>query len=108
MTYTVLAVFGVVVAGSVDVLVLRTRLLCRKAFWTSYAIIAFFQLVTNGLLTGLPVVRYDPDGIIGWRLVFAPVEDLLFGFAMIVVTLSAWVWLGPGRLAGRAAPRAGR
>ena len=108
MTYTVLAVFGVVVAGSVDVLVLRTRLLCRKAFWTSYAIIAFFQLVTNGLLTGLPVVRYDPDGIIGWRLVFAPVEDLLFGFAMIVVTLSAWVWLGPERLAGRAAPRAGR
>jgi lycopene cyclase domain-containing protein len=89
-----LAVLGVGLAAAVDLLVLRTNLLRHKAFWTSYAIIAFFQLVTNGLLTGIPIVRYDPDGILGWHLVFAPVEDLLFGFAMVVVTLSTWVRLG--------------
>jgi len=32
--------------------------------------------------------------IIGWRLVHAPVEDLLFGFAMVLLTLAVWVWLG--------------
>jgi lycopene cyclase domain-containing protein len=103
MSYTWLAVLGVLGAVALDLLVLRTNLVLHKAFWTAYAIMAFFQLVTNGVLTGLPIVRYDPGGIIGWRLVYAPVEDLLFGFALIVVTLSLWV-----RLGARATTRADR
>ena len=94
MTYTLLAVIGVAAAIVFDVLVFRTMLVRRRAFWTSYAIVLFFQLVTNGLLTGIPIVRYDAGSILGWHLVFAPVEDLLFGFAMVVVTLSTWAWLG--------------
>lgn len=94
MSYTWLAVLGVGVAIGIDLIVLRTKLLLRRAFWVAYAIMVFFQLVTNGVLTGLPVVRYNPDRIIGWRLVYAPVEDLLFGFALIVLTLSVWVRLG--------------
>ena len=39
--------------------------------------------------------------IIGLRIVYAPVEDLLFGFAMVLLTLTLWV-LGSAR---RAAPR---
>jgi len=94
MTYTVLAVIGVAAAVVVDAFVLRTMLLRRKAFWASYAIMLFFQLITNGVLTGIPIVRYDPETIIGWRIAFAPIEDLLFGFALVVVTLSTWVRLG--------------
>jgi lycopene cyclase domain-containing protein len=94
VSYTVLAVLGVLVAALVDLAVLQTKLLLHKAFWAAYLILLFFQLVTNGLLTGIPVVRYDPSAIIGWRLVFAPVEDLLFGFALVVLTLSTWAWLG--------------
>lgn len=108
MSYTVSAVIGVAVAVLVDVLLLRTNVIRHKPFWTAYPIVVFFQLATNGLLTGLPIVRYDPDGIVGWRLVYAPVEDLLFGFAMIVVTLSVWVRLGPPRHGGNATPAAGR
>jgi lycopene cyclase domain-containing protein len=103
VSYTLLAVVGVVVAAGLDLLVLRTNLLLRRAFWASYAIIVFFQLVSNGLLTGLPIVRYDPNEIIGWRVAYAPIEDLLFGFALIVVTLSLWV-----RLGARATTRADR
>jgi len=94
MSYTALAVLGVLLAALLDLAVLRTRLLRRKAFWTAYAIMVFFQLLVNGVLTGLRVVRYDPDRIIGWRIAFAPVEDLLFGFAMVLTTLSLWVWWG--------------
>jgi lycopene cyclase domain-containing protein len=94
VTYTLTAVLGVLGAGAVDLLVLRTRLLARKAFWTAYAIVLFFQLVVNGLLTGLRIVRYDPSAIVGWRIAYAPVEDLLFGFAMALTTLSLWVSLG--------------
>lgn len=95
MNYPLLALLGVGVAVVVDVVVLRTRLLGRKAFWVSYLIILFFQLIVNGILTGIPVVRYDADRIIGWRIVNAPVEDLLFGFALVTITLSLWVFLAP-------------
>jgi lycopene cyclase domain-containing protein len=94
MTYTLAALIGVVVAVAVDLGLTRRRLLLRPVFWTSYAIIVFFQLVVNGLLTGLDIVRYDPDRILGPRIVYAPVEDLLFGFAMVLVTLTTWVWAG--------------
>jgi lycopene cyclase domain-containing protein len=106
MSYTALALIGVLLAGLLDLAVLRTGLLRRKAFWTAYAIMVFFQLLVNGVLTGLRVVRYDPDRIIGWRIAFAPVEDLLFGFALVLMTQSLWVWWG--RRAARSTTRAGR
>jgi lycopene cyclase domain-containing protein len=99
MTYTELAIIAVLAALALDLFLLRTRLVCRRAFWTSYAILAGFQLLVNGTLTGLRVVRYDPRAILGLRLAWAPVEDLGFGFALILLTLTCWV------RAGRAADR---
>lgn len=90
MSYTVAAVLGVGVAVLLDLVLLRTRLLRSKDFWTAYAIVLFFQLVTNGVLTGTDTVTYDPSAVLGLRVVFAPVEDLLFGFALVVTTLSLW------------------
>ncbi len=94
MTYTAAALLGVVAAAFVDLWVLRTRLLTRAVFWATYPIIVLFQLISNGILTGREVVRYDPAAIIGLRIVYAPVEDLLFGFALVLLTLSLWVWWG--------------
>ena len=94
MSYTVAALVGVAGAALLDLLVLRTRLLARRIFWATYPIILVGQLVTNGVLTGRGVVRYAPDAIVGVRLVYAPVEDLAFGFALVLSTLSLWVWWG--------------
>ena len=108
MTYTQLAVLGVLLVISWDLWVARTRLLRRRVFWMSYAIIATFQLLTNGVLTGLRIVRYSGESILGsstpedgpppvvgdGRLLFAPIEDLMFGFALVVLTLSLWVVWG--------------
>lgn len=94
MTYTQLALLGVGLAVLVDLLLLRTRLLTRRAFWTAYAIILFFQLVTNGWLTSRSVVRYADDAVLGPRIAFAPVEDLLFGFALVLQSMTWWVWWG--------------
>jgi lycopene cyclase domain-containing protein len=96
VSYTLLVAVGVGLAVLIDLVVLRTRLLRRRSFWVAYAIVLFFQLITNGLLAGLPVVRYDPAAIIGVRIAYAPVEDLFFGFAMVTVTLSVWVRLTRG------------
>lgn len=85
---------AVPLAVLVDLLLLRTRLLGRRVFWVSYAIVFAFQLVTNGWLTGRGVVRYAPSAVLGPRIAYAPVEDLLFGFALVLATLSSWVWWG--------------
>ena len=94
MTYTWAAVIAVVAAAVVDGVVLGTGLLRRRVFWVSYAIVFTFQLVVNGVLTGLPVVRYDPRYIVGARVAWAPMEDIGFGFALVTLTLSVWVRLG--------------
>ena len=94
MSYTALAVVGVVGAVLLDLAVLRTRVLARRAFWLSYVIVVFFQLLTNGWLTGRDIVVYAESAIIGARLAYAPVEDLLFGFSLVVQTTAWWVWWG--------------
>lgn len=103
MTYTAMSVLGVLAAVALDRWILRTRLTSTGAWWAAYGIIVIFQLVTNGWLTGRGIVRYAPDAIIGTdrvrflgdgRLVYAPVEDLAFGFALVLTTCSVWMWLG--------------
>lgn len=94
MSYTAAVIVGVLAAICVDLGVLRTRLLTRKVFWTSYAIVLASQLVVNGVLTGRRIVQYNPHAITGIRIGYAPVEDLAFGFAMVLLTLATWVWLG--------------
>jgi lycopene cyclase domain-containing protein len=94
VTYSALAVVGVAASLALDLLVLRTGLVRRRAFWVSYAVILGFQLLVNGVLTGFRVVRYDPGTIVGARIAWAPVEDLLFGFALVLQTLAWWVFWG--------------
>jgi lycopene cyclase domain-containing protein len=112
MTYTAAAVIGLGAAVGLD-LVLRTKLLRSKDFWTSYAIVLGFQLVVNGILTGTDTVVYDRDAILGPRVVYAPVEDLLFGFSLVLQTLCWWDFWGqrrapvsrPARLTGETETR---
>jgi lycopene cyclase domain-containing protein len=94
MSYTALALSSIALSLVIDLFVLKTSLIRRKAFWTSYAIILPFQLLTNWWLTSRNIVIYDPHTIVGKRLAGAPLEDLLFGFSLILLVLSAWVRLG--------------
>ena len=98
MTYTALAIV-------LDRWVARTRLTTTRTWWVAYGIVVVFQLLTNGWLTGRGIVRYDPDAIIGTgrvrfvgdgRLLYAPLEDLGFGFALVLTTCTVWMWLGRG------------
>jgi lycopene cyclase domain-containing protein len=104
-SYTATAAMAVVVAILVDLLILRTALLRSRTWWMAYAIIVVFQLITNGWLTGRGIVRYSDNAILGsgrivflgdGRIAYAPVEDLAFGFALVLTSCAAWVWTGPG------------
>jgi lycopene cyclase domain-containing protein len=94
VTYTAAAALGVLGALLLDLVVLGTRVVAGRAFWTAYPIVLAGQLLSNGVLTGLGVVRYDPAAIVGLRLAYAPVEDLAFGFALVVTSLSLWTFWG--------------
>jgi lycopene cyclase domain-containing protein len=103
MSYTALALLGVALSAALDLVVLRTRLLTRRAFWVSYAIVLVFQLLTNGWLTGRGIVRYDAGSVVGGsaavalghgRILYAPVEDIAFGFSLVLQSLAWWVFWG--------------
>jgi len=101
VTYTQIALFAVTAAAVLDLLLVRTRLLLRKAFWSSYAIILAFELLTNWWLTSRNIVMYDRRQITGVRLASAPLEDLAFGFALILGVLSLWVYWGRRGIDGK-------
>ena len=101
--YTAAATIAVLFAIGTDLLVLRTSLVRSRTWWTAYGIVVFFQLLSNGWLTGRGIVRYRDDAIVGserivflgdGRLVYAPVEDLAFGFALVLMSCAAWAWTG--------------
>lgn len=37
---------------------------------------------------------YSPDTITGVRIASAPLEDLFFGFALILLVMAMWIFLG--------------
>ena len=90
MTYSDIALYAVLFAVVTDLYFIRVQMITRGIFWLSYGLIFPFQLLTNRWLTSNHIVIYSPEQIIGARFAGAPVEDLLFGFSMILLTLSFW------------------
>lgn len=94
--YTVLAVLSVVVTVALEIYVLRTGILRTLRFWLAMAIVGAFQILVDGWLTKLsaPIVLYSPDAMLGVRFPWdIPVEDFLFGFSMVTLTILGWVRL---------------
>lgn len=94
MVYTDIAIISIIFAAIVDLFIIKNKLLTKEVFWTSYAIILPFQLITNWWLTSRNIVMYSPDAITGIRVASAPAEDLLFGFALILLVMNLWVYWG--------------
>jgi lycopene cyclase domain-containing protein len=91
--YTVGSIVAVIAVVAVELLWLRTGIFRKLTFWISYAIIVFFQVLVDGWLTKLsaPIVIYDRAENSGLRFPWdIPVEDYLFGFALIVLTILLW------------------
>ncbi len=97
MTYTQIVFLALGLAMSLDLLIVKSALLRKKAFWASYAIVLPFQLLTNWWLTSREIVTYGANAIWGVRIAAAPIEDLVYGFALILSVLSLWVYHGKVR-----------
>ena len=104
--YSVLAVIAAVGVVLADVYRWRTGLFRTPAYWITIGICLFFMILVNGWLTKLsaPIVLYNEDERSPWRFPFdIPVEDYLFGFALLHWVLARWVLLGRRGYPGRAA-----
>jgi lycopene cyclase domain-containing protein len=91
--YTVPAAVAVVAVCAMELGVLRTGLFRRPAYWLSMLIVLGFQIPVDGWLTKLrsPIVIYDDHQLTGVRFPFdIPVEDFLFGFALVTAVLLLW------------------
>ena len=91
--YTAPAVLAVLVVGMLELVVLRTGLFRRPAYWLSMLIVLGFQIPVDGWLTkrSAPIVVYNERQTSGLRFPFdIPVEDFLFGFALVTAVLLVW------------------
>jgi lycopene cyclase domain-containing protein len=91
--YTLPAVLALLAVCALELLVLHTGLFRRPAYWLSMVIVIGFQILVDGWLTKLsaPIVVYDGRQISGLRFPFdIPVEDFLFGFALVTGVLLLW------------------
>lgn len=95
--YTVLAVLSVLGTVAVERFWLRTGIFRTAQYWVAMGIVAAFQVLVDGWLTKLsaPIVLYDEAQTLGVRWPWdIPVEDFLFGFSMVTLTILLWVRRG--------------
>lgn len=91
--YTLPAVAAALVVVALEFALLHTGLFRRTAYWLSMVIVLGFQVPVDGWLTKrtAPVVVYNERQTSGVRFPFdIPVEDFLFGFALVTAVLLLW------------------
>jgi lycopene cyclase domain-containing protein len=91
--YTAPAIAAVFVVCVLEFAVLRTGLFGKSAYWLTMLIVLGFQILVDGWLTkfSAPIVVYDNHQTSGVRFPFdIPVEDFLYGFALVTAVLLLW------------------
>lgn len=91
--YTAPAIVAVLTVFALELAALHTGLFRRPAYWLSMVIVLGFQIPVDGWLTkrSAPIVIYDERQTSGVLFPFdIPVEDFLFGFALVTAVLLLW------------------
>ncbi|MFA6350216.1 MAG: lycopene cyclase domain-containing protein [Candidatus Omnitrophota bacterium] len=94
--YTILAVISVFITIWLDS-ILKTGLLRNRLFYLFVLVIAGFKFLVNGFLTGESMVIYNPQYFLGIRLGSIPLEDFLFGFSMVMLSVIFWEYFKRSR-----------
>jgi len=94
--YTALALGSVSAPFGLDLLA-GGRVFHNPRAWAWLALVAAFTVAFNNVLTGLPIVTYEPSAQLGLRLFTMPIEDLGFGLGHLGVVLVLYEGLRRGR-----------
>ncbi len=91
--YTLGSLAAFVATTILDLWIIKTKVALTARFWITVIIVGFFQVFVDGWLTKLssPIVIYNSHHFSGIRVFFStPIEDFIYGFALILLTLSIW------------------
>jgi lycopene cyclase domain-containing protein len=91
--YTIAVLVGVGAVVVYECARAHSGIFRSRTYWLTIAIVVGFQCLVDGWLTRLddPIVRYDAAQITGVRVLWGiPVEDFLFGFALLTWVLIRW------------------
>ncbi len=87
--YTAVAALALAGAAAVDH-ALGVRLLQRRAGWIYFAVVVLLTTVCNGYLTARPIVVYEAEYQLGWRVWTIPIEDYAFGLALMLTVTALY------------------
>lgn len=94
-TYTVVNLSIALVLLLVQQFVIKGKYL--GYFWFAYFIHLIPFLIVNGVLTGAatpkPIVWYNPEDIIGWRIYTIPVEDTIYALTCLLLPITILEYL---------------
>jgi len=90
--YTGLTLSFVFIANLVDQF-LKTNLLFDKRFYFYLLLIVIFTLIFNGYLTWRPVVTYDVEYQLDFRISTIPVEDFFYGISLLWMNTSLYKFI---------------
>ncbi len=88
--YTILAVISVLATILIDYRS-GVRILRTNRYYIFFSVIMVFKLLVNGYLTR-HIVMYNPQYFLGIRIGTIPLEDFLFGFSMVTLSIICWEW----------------
>lgn len=87
--YTILGIISVISVIFLDN-ISGVKILRKVEFYILLFFMFLFKLLVNGYLTGQYIVIYNPRFFLNIRLGTIPIEDFLFGFSMIAMTIILW------------------
>lgn len=93
MSYTLPAFTAAALTLVFDMLVFKTKIVRTRHYlrFTGFMTIGF--LLCNGILTAVPVVTYNPSEMLNIRFFTIPVEDFVYGFALVTSTISIYEFI---------------
>lgn len=87
--YTALVLLTLGIVGLVD-WTLKTEILARPNTYVYLSIVFILNLIFNGYLTARPVVLYNVEYQLDFRIFTIPVEDIFYGFALLLLNTSIY------------------
>ena len=87
--YTILSILSVILALLLDKKS-GIGILKKGESYAFLLIILFFKILVNGYLTSQYIVIYNPKFLLNIRVGSIPLEDFLFGFSMVTMTIIFW------------------
>ncbi len=93
MSYTLAAVLAAAVALILDLLVFRTKIIRTRRYLRFIGFMTIGFLLCNGILTAVPVVTYNPSEMLDVRFFTIPIEDFVYGFALVTSTISIYEFI---------------